>query len=135
MADDQIRAITFDADGTLWDFEATMRAALGHALAELRRAAPAAAGAGDRPELGGPGKRGGDDFGARHRVSMRGLRRPSCRDAGRAAAGGMGRCACWPRRMGWLGRAGTHPSTAAAPGRRGTRPAVADVRAAPQAAV
>jgi len=45
MADDQLRAITFDADGTLWDFEGTMLAALGHALAELRRAAPAAAAA------------------------------------------------------------------------------------------
>ena len=42
---DAIRANTLDADGTLWDFEATMHAALGHALAELRRAAPTQAAA------------------------------------------------------------------------------------------
>ena len=35
-----IHAITFDADGTLWDFEAAMRGALGHAVAELRQVAP-----------------------------------------------------------------------------------------------
>jgi phosphoglycolate phosphatase-like HAD superfamily hydrolase len=40
MADGSIRAISFDGDGTLWDFDQVMRHALGHALAELRSAAP-----------------------------------------------------------------------------------------------
>lgn len=35
-----IAAISFDADGTLWDFQAVMRHALGHALTELRRLRP-----------------------------------------------------------------------------------------------
>jgi putative hydrolase of the HAD superfamily len=34
---DGIVAITFDADGTLWDFAGAMRSALGHALTELQR--------------------------------------------------------------------------------------------------
>ncbi|MYE88648.1 HAD family hydrolase [Candidatus Poribacteria bacterium] len=34
---DKITTISFDADGTLWDFEGVMRHALGCALAELRR--------------------------------------------------------------------------------------------------
>ena len=38
---DKITTISFDADGTLWDFEAVMRHALGCALAELRRLVPA----------------------------------------------------------------------------------------------
>ncbi len=38
-----IKAISFDADGTLWDFEKVMRHGLGCVLAELRRLAPAAA--------------------------------------------------------------------------------------------
>ncbi|MCE2393159.1 HAD family hydrolase [Candidatus Poribacteria bacterium] len=39
---DKITTISFDADGTLWDFEGVMRHALGCALAELRRLVPAA---------------------------------------------------------------------------------------------
>jgi FMN hydrolase / 5-amino-6-(5-phospho-D-ribitylamino)uracil phosphatase len=35
-----IRAISFDDDGTLWDFQQVMRHALGYALAALRAAAP-----------------------------------------------------------------------------------------------
>jgi HAD superfamily hydrolase (TIGR01549 family) len=35
-----IAAVTFDADGTLWDFEGAMRRALDRALAELRRVRP-----------------------------------------------------------------------------------------------
>ncbi len=31
-----IKAISFDGDMTLWDFERVMRHSLGHALAELR---------------------------------------------------------------------------------------------------
>lgn len=38
---DKITTISFDADGTLWDFEGVMRHALGCALAELRRLVPA----------------------------------------------------------------------------------------------
>ena len=38
---DKITTISFDADGTLWDFEGVMRHALGCALAELRRFVPA----------------------------------------------------------------------------------------------
>ena len=37
---DKITTISFDADGTLWDFEGVMRHALGCALAELRRLVP-----------------------------------------------------------------------------------------------
>jgi len=33
-------AISFDADGTLWDFEKAMRTSLAHTLAELRHVAP-----------------------------------------------------------------------------------------------
>ncbi len=36
----QARAISFDGDGTLWDFEAVMRRSLALALAELRRRVP-----------------------------------------------------------------------------------------------
>ena len=36
----KITTISFDADGTLWDFEGVMRHALGCALAELRRLVP-----------------------------------------------------------------------------------------------
>lgn len=36
----QVRAVTFDADGTLWDFEAAMRSGLAVVLAEIRRLAP-----------------------------------------------------------------------------------------------
>jgi HAD superfamily hydrolase (TIGR01509 family) len=32
-----IRAISFDGDDTLWDFQSVMRSSLGHALEELRR--------------------------------------------------------------------------------------------------
>jgi len=38
-----ITAISFDGDGTLWDFERVMRQSLGHALLELRRVDPEAA--------------------------------------------------------------------------------------------
>ena len=38
---DRITTISFDADGTLWDFERVMRHALGCALEELRRLVPA----------------------------------------------------------------------------------------------
>ena len=38
----RITTISFDADGTLWDFEGVMRHALGCALEELRRQVPAA---------------------------------------------------------------------------------------------
>ena len=38
---DKITTISFDADGTLWDFEGVMRHALGCALEELRRLVPA----------------------------------------------------------------------------------------------
>ncbi len=38
----KITTISFDADGTLWDFEGVMRHALGCALTELRRLVPAA---------------------------------------------------------------------------------------------
>ena len=38
----EITTISFDADGTLWDFEGVMRHALGRALDELRRLVPAA---------------------------------------------------------------------------------------------
>jgi len=38
---DKITTISFDADGTLWDFEGVMRHALGCALDELRRLVPA----------------------------------------------------------------------------------------------
>ena len=41
---DRITAVSLDGDGTLWDFEKVMRHSLNHALAELRRAAPTAAG-------------------------------------------------------------------------------------------
>lgn len=37
---DEIVAISFDADGTLWNFQHTMRNALAHCLAELRRLVP-----------------------------------------------------------------------------------------------
>lgn len=40
----RVVAISFDADGTLWDFEWTMRHALDCALVELRRLYPEAAG-------------------------------------------------------------------------------------------
>lgn len=43
MSPDRLKAISFDADGTLWDFEKVMRHGLGCVLAELRRLAPAAA--------------------------------------------------------------------------------------------
>ena len=39
---DKITTISFDADGTLWDFEGVMRHALGCTLAELHRLVPAA---------------------------------------------------------------------------------------------
>ena len=38
----KITTISFDADGTLWDFEGVMRHALGCALDELHRFVPAA---------------------------------------------------------------------------------------------
>ena len=38
---DKITTISFDADGTLWDFEGVMHRALGCTLAELRRLVPA----------------------------------------------------------------------------------------------
>ena len=38
---DKITTISFDADGTLWDFDGVMRHALGCALDELRRLVPA----------------------------------------------------------------------------------------------
>ena len=38
---DRITTISFDADGTLWDFEGVMHHALGCALEELRRLVPA----------------------------------------------------------------------------------------------
>ena len=37
---DAVRAVSFDADGTLWDFEKVMRRSLGITLAELRRRLP-----------------------------------------------------------------------------------------------
>jgi putative hydrolase of the HAD superfamily len=40
---DSITTVSFDGDGTLWDFQKVMRHSLSHALGELRRAAPAAA--------------------------------------------------------------------------------------------
>jgi putative hydrolase of the HAD superfamily len=40
---DAITTVSFDGDGTLWDFEKSMRGSLGYALAELGRAVPAAA--------------------------------------------------------------------------------------------
>ena len=39
---DKITTVSFDADGTLWDFEGVMRHALGCALEELRRLVPSA---------------------------------------------------------------------------------------------
>ena len=39
-----IKAVSFDVDGTLWDFEGTARFALGQVLVELRRLDPQAAG-------------------------------------------------------------------------------------------
>ncbi len=36
----RVKAVTFDADGTLWDFEAAMRSGLTVVLAEIRRLAP-----------------------------------------------------------------------------------------------
>ena len=36
----KITTISFDGDGTLWDFEKVMRLSLGHALAELRHLVP-----------------------------------------------------------------------------------------------
>ena len=39
-----VTTISFDADGTLWDFEKVMRHSLGLSLIELRRLAPACAG-------------------------------------------------------------------------------------------
>lgn len=36
----RVTAISFDADGTLWDFDKAMRASLTHTLAELRRLIP-----------------------------------------------------------------------------------------------
>jgi len=36
----RIRAISFDGDMTLWDFEAVMRHALGHTLTELQAHLP-----------------------------------------------------------------------------------------------
>lgn len=41
----QIKAISFDGDMTLWDFQKVMRQSLGYALAELRRCAPSEASA------------------------------------------------------------------------------------------
>ena len=38
----RITAISFDGDGTLWDFEKVMQHSLGYVLAELRRLAPVA---------------------------------------------------------------------------------------------
>jgi HAD superfamily hydrolase (TIGR01549 family) len=40
---DRITTVSFDGDGTLWDFEKVMRHSLNHALAELRRLVPVAA--------------------------------------------------------------------------------------------
>jgi HAD superfamily hydrolase (TIGR01549 family) len=40
---DRITTVSFDGDGTLWDFEKVMRHSLNHALAELRRLVPIAA--------------------------------------------------------------------------------------------
>lgn len=40
---DRITTVSFDGDGTLWDFEKVMRHSLSHALAELRRLIPIAA--------------------------------------------------------------------------------------------
>ena len=40
---DGIKAVSFDVDGTLWDFESVMRRSLGEALQELRRIDPKAA--------------------------------------------------------------------------------------------
>ena len=34
---DDVTVISFDADGTLWDFESMMRASLGVTLSELER--------------------------------------------------------------------------------------------------
>ncbi len=42
-ASDGLTTISFDGDGTLWDFRKVMRHSLGHTLAELRRLAPSAA--------------------------------------------------------------------------------------------
>lgn len=39
----EIKAISFDGDGTLWDFEKVMQHSLGYALQELEQADPAAA--------------------------------------------------------------------------------------------
>lgn len=39
-----IRAVSFDADGTLWDFERVMRRSLGYALRELEKLKPRVAG-------------------------------------------------------------------------------------------
>ncbi len=39
---DKVTTISFDADGTLWDFEGVMRHALEGALAELHRLVPSA---------------------------------------------------------------------------------------------
>jgi hypothetical protein len=41
----RIRAISFDGDMTLWDFDKVMRRSLAYALAELRRARPGGASA------------------------------------------------------------------------------------------
>ena len=41
----RIRAISFDGDMTLWDFDKVMRRSLAYALAELRRALPGRASA------------------------------------------------------------------------------------------
>ncbi len=40
----KITTVSFDGDGTLWDFEKVMRLSLGHALAGLRQLVPDAPG-------------------------------------------------------------------------------------------
>lgn len=47
----EIKAVSFDADRTLWDFEAVMRHSLRHALSELKRIDPEAAALLDVPKM------------------------------------------------------------------------------------
>jgi phosphoglycolate phosphatase-like HAD superfamily hydrolase len=54
-----IRAISFDGDMTLWDFEKVMRHSLGLVLAELRTYRPIKG-----PRQGAVGQRSADEVGA-----------------------------------------------------------------------
>ena len=47
----EIKAVSFDADGTLWEFDKVMRHSLRHTLLELRRIDPEAEAALDIEKL------------------------------------------------------------------------------------